>query len=281
MEFIALDVETANEFMGSICQIGLAHFTADNRLETSSQLVNPQTFFSGFNTGIHGLTEAHVAGAPVFRDVWPAIYQITAGRILVHHTAFDRVALRQACAAAGLPELDCHWLDSAKVARRTWPEVARSGYGLAPLAQMLGITFQHHDAREDALAAAGILLRAIEHTGISIEQWLDQQRQPITPTGPDAYRRGPGEDGPLLGHTIVFTGSLKIPRREAADHAHALGASVEDTLTKRTTLLIVGDQDLAKLAGHDKSNKHRKAEGMIAAGHPLRILAEGDFFAFQ
>jgi DNA polymerase-3 subunit epsilon len=42
-------------------------------------------------------------------------------------------------------------------------------------------------------------------------------------------------------------------------------------------LLIVGDQDLRKLSGHERSSKHRKAEQLIAKGYPIRILGESDF----
>ena len=42
---------------------------------------------------------------------------------------------------------------------------------------------------------------------------------------------------------------------------------------------VVGDQDIRHLAGHEKSNKHRKAEELIAKGQPIRILAERDFAA--
>ena len=41
--------------------------------------------------------------------------------------------------------------------------------------------------------------------------------------------------------------------------------------------LVVGDQDVQKLAGHNKSSKHRKAEDLILKGQPIRILRESDF----
>jgi DNA polymerase-3 subunit epsilon len=72
-----------------------------------------------------------------------------------------------------------------------------------------------------------------------------------------------------------------MPRRNAADRAHELGAAVEPSVTKHTTLLVVGDQDLSRLAGQSKSSKHRKAEQLIATGQPIRILAESDFMAFH
>jgi DNA polymerase III subunit epsilon len=50
-------------------------------------------------------------------------------------------------------------------------------------------------------------------------------------------------------------------------------------VTKQTTLLVVGDQDVRKLAGHKVSTKHRKAEELIADGQPLRMLSESDWLA--
>ncbi len=66
-------------------------------------------------------------------------------------------------------------------------------------------------------------------------------------------------------------------RREAADAAAAAGCEVATNVTHRTTLLVVGDQDIRKLAGHEKSTKQRKAKELIAGGQNIRILGESDF----
>lgn len=76
---------------------------------------------------------------------------------------------------------------------------------------------------------------------------------------------------------MVFTGALEIPRREAADLAATIGCSVTAGVTKKTSLLVVGDQDVSKLAGKTKSSKHRKAERLISEGQRIRILKESDF----
>lgn len=57
------------------------------------------------------------------------------------------------------------------------------------------------------------------------------------------------------------------------------GCEVGTTVTKKTTLLVVGDQDIDRLAGKDKSSKHIKAEALIAQGQKIRILGESDFQA--
>ena len=42
-------------------------------------------------------------------------------------------------------------------------------------------------------------------------------------------------------------------------------------------MLVVGDQDVRKLVGHQKSSKHIRAEELIANGNAIRILKESDF----
>jgi len=68
-----------------------------------------------------------------------------------------------------------------------------------------------------------------------------------------------------------------MTRREAADLAAEAGCDVVQSVSSSTTLLIVGKQDLSKLAGHKRSSKHRKAEELISQGHPIRIVGEHDF----
>jgi DNA polymerase-3 subunit epsilon len=140
----------------------------------------------------------------------------------------------------------------------------------------LGYQFAHHDALEDAKAAAHIVLAAMEKTGIDLHGWLSRVEKPIDPSS-YIISRGGNPEGFLYGEVLVFTGALDIPRREAADMAAKIGCAVADGVTKNTTILVVGDQDVKKLAGHEKSSKHRKAEALIQKGQVMRILRESDF----
>ena len=162
----------------------------------------------------------------------------------------------------------------------TWSEFAFRGYGLGNVCSFLGYDFISHDALEDAKAAACILNSAIEKTGLDVEGWLRRVEQPIDPSrigSGNAIKRGGNPEGPLYGEVLAFTGALEIPRREAADLAARIGCQVESGVTKRTTILVVGDQDVKKLAGHQKSSKHRNAEKLISKGYAIQILRETDF----
>jgi DNA polymerase III subunit epsilon len=212
--------------------------------------------------------------APTWTDVLPHVSARLTGHIVVSHTPFDRLALGRASDRAKTTALACTWLDSARVVRRTWPQFAKSGYGLTNVATHFGIAYRAH---EDARCTGEVLLRAIAETGLTPTQWLLRVEEPVDPNATDRFAQDGNPNGDLFGESVVFTGALSIPRREAAEAAAAAGCRVEDGVTKHTTLLVVGDEDIRRLSGHEKSSKHRKAEQAIAKGQPIRILGESDF----
>ena len=70
------------------------------------------------------------------------------------------------------------WKDSVQVARQAWLEQKiKGGHGLASLKSYLGLSFEHHDAGEDARAAAEVVLRAEEGqtSAAFIESGVDDQ----------------------------------------------------------------------------------------------------------
>ena len=279
-DFVAIDVETANADMASICQIGIAKYSEGQLVDEWSSLINPEDYFDLINIGIHGIAEEDVLGSPTFPEVFNTLSDLLSNTICVSHTHFDRVSISRALSKYNIEGLDPVWLDSAKVARRAWKEFAWKGYGLANVCKKIGYEFKHHDALEDAKASGQVLLAAIETTDIDIKSWLIRVNKPIGPTKSaseaDIKREG-NPEGELYGEVIVFTGALDIPRREAADLAASVGCTVCQGVTKKISLLVVGDQDVSKLAGKEKSSKHRKAEQLILEGQDIRIIKESDF----
>jgi DNA polymerase-3 subunit epsilon len=239
--------------------------------------VDPQDEFDPCNVAIHGISSDSVVGSPTFGDIMPRLSEHLAQQVVVTHTPFDKVSIGRAILKCGATPIDCTWLDSARVARRAWPECARKGYALAKITSTLGIQYQPHVASEDARAAGQLIARAIESTGLGLTDWLTRVIQPITTSATRLSAIEPNADGALAGEVVVFTGALSMPRAEAAALAADAGCTVGEGVTKGTTILVVGEQDIRRLAGHDKSSKHRKAELLISDGVPIRILTETDF----
>ncbi len=174
MEFVAIDVETANQDMASICQIGIAKYDGDQLVDSWCTLVNPKDVFSRTNVRIHGITEEHVEGAPTFPEIASSLRGHMENSLCVCHTHFDRVSITQAIARHELDYFACAWMDSAEVVRRAWPQFSKKGYGLANICKELGYDFKHHDALEDARAAGFVLLEAIKVSGIPLEEWPER-----------------------------------------------------------------------------------------------------------
>ncbi len=169
-DFVVVDVETACSRVSSICQIGIVGFSGGQEVFAYETLVDPRDEFSAFNIGIHGITPAHVVGYPCFSEIHAIVDSHLSGRITVAHSWFDKGALSAACRLADCPMIETQWLDSVRVAQRAWPELPN--HRLNGLADFLGIAHRHHDALSDARAAGLVIVKAIEHTGIGLADWM-------------------------------------------------------------------------------------------------------------
>ncbi|WP_236635906.1 3'-5' exonuclease [Paracoccus aminophilus] len=178
--FVALDVETANSDPASICQIGIACVADNGSIDVFSALVDPAQRFSGFNVQLHGIGPDRVIGAPRFPQILSLISPLLEGHLIIQHSTFDSRAITGACRANGLPDPSWRWANSVTIARRAWPAFrGNGGHGLGHLKKALGLDFAHHDAGEDAKAAAMVVLRAEAQTGLSLEELiLAQNRSP-------------------------------------------------------------------------------------------------------
>jgi len=172
LDFVAVDVETANSDISSICQIGIAVVRSSRIIDVWTQLIDPNDFFDPYNTAIHSIDGNMVRGCPKFEEICDKIAGYL-GEVVVSHTLFDQRALSKAFRKSGKPFYCKTWIDSAQVARRAWPDkYSIRGYNLGNVARDLGIRFRHHDAGEDARAAAEIILKACITTP-EIDKMLD------------------------------------------------------------------------------------------------------------
>lgn len=172
LSFNAIDVETANADPSSICQVGIVCVRSRVVKEYHSVLVNPETRFNEFNVRLHGIDEGRIRDSKTLPQLYSWLHSILDGTVVVSHTAFDEMALAMAMKKYDLEPLRISWLDSAAIARRAWPRRYARSWNLARIAGDLGIDFRHHDAVEDARAAAEIVLHACQQTGFDIDDWI-------------------------------------------------------------------------------------------------------------
>jgi len=267
MDFVAIDVETANADPASICQIGVARYV-NGRLDGEwKSLINPEADFNATNVGIHGITARMVRDAPTFPQAIPTLRKWLVGQTAVCHTSFDRIAIQKALARYRLPGIGCRWLDTAQVARRTWDWCASQGYGLKDVCRALNYGFQHHDALADAKASAYILLKASEHTGLDIEGWLKRLDRPIIPDSPSHERTHHREEMAMSTRGIRYSCEV----HHAGLGKHRIITGTDRTIVERKAALQTMEWELAWRQKQQKEQiKTEKAQAAEAAAERTR-----------
>lgn len=319
LDFTAIDFETANGFRGSPCAVGLVKVRGGRLVETATWLMRPPQGHDAFdprNVAIHGIRSDDVARQPRFGELFAEIGGFIGEDVLVaHNAAFDLGVIRSALEVSGLPGPAYDYACTVVLSRRTYDLPSHS---LPFVAEAAGVPLvNHHDASEDAAACAGILVDiAQRHGATDVAQLYDAlhlalPRHPEFVPGRDALSsatakalRGPAsprrwtgwpEEGanpsanagadpahPLFGHRIVFTGTLGMSRAEAKSRAAARGAQPASSVTRATTLLVVGDgfvaSDLRAGRGTGRvTSKARRALELRSAGYRVEVLSEGEF----
>jgi DNA polymerase-3 subunit epsilon len=296
LDFVAIDVETANSRRGSICAIGAAVVRDGVVVSTHSWLTRPPTgldHFDGINISLHGITPDMVANQPSFAERLDQLLEVTGGLPLVaHNAAFDIGALREACMAVDREWPTADYACSLIMARRALDLIS---YRLPMVAGECGVDLAaHHEAGSDALACAHVVLeiarrRNADNLGdllaglqvltgrLEAAAWAGC-RGASSYTGPQLPDVAADADPehPLHGQIMVFTGALSIRRQDAWDAVARCGAVVEKGVNKRTTMLVVGDG----FTGHDPADfwtgKAAKALHWRKKGHRIEVLTEAD-----
>jgi DNA polymerase-3 subunit epsilon len=297
--FLAVDFETATAQRASACAVGFALFEDGLLRDAGATLIDPgiePDEWNAFNILIHGIHPGSVAGAPSFEEVWSELeHRFADVPLVAHYAAFDMGVLRSELGRARLRPTDTiRYTCSASMARAAWPDLL--SVALPILADELDIELDHHEPGSDARASGAILLRAVHALGASdvddalhrVHRVWGQIRQDLTVTHSSgtalhakdfAPNTGSDPDGALYGQTIVFTGTLhSMTRREAFQLVSGVGARPGDGVTKATNILVVGEQDIARLAaGETLSAKQRKAAKMRLDGQDIQLMSEMEF----
>lgn len=272
MQFVAIDFETANVSRSSVCQIGLAVLRDGAIVERRAWLVKPSPLeFSPWNVQVHGITEEQVRNAPSFDRAWRYIAPKLRNQSLVAHNAsFDMGVLRSVLEQYNLQFPEVSYLCSLLIARRVWPEF--QSHRLSVLTQVFGISNKHHDAGEDAVAVAKLLLKAASDVNAkSIEELADFcgitpgrlfpggyipcsaeriSEQTETETVKERVIWGScGVDSVSLSRMcFVFTGTLAhYSRDQAKKLIEDAGGRVSGSVSKKTDYVVAGADAGSKL----------------------------------
>ena len=297
--YVALDVETANSFRGSICSIGLVKFQNGEVVDSFYSLINPEEDFDYRNINIHGITQKDILNSPIFPEIRQRIIDFIGTNIVVSHFAqFDIGALKDAYLKYNLDFDDVKFVCSYRLAKIALPGLIN--YKLKTLTKELNIKLEHHNALSDAKASGlilGYLLSANSYsdideflynyhynkTGLHGQYGFNRQLKGdyksnliYQPTEEEKALMNP--DHYFYGLYFCFTGKLeRMTRKEANTMVALTGGIPEKSVTKNTNILVVGEQDWRVVGESGLSSKMKKAQSLLENGQNIEIMTEDDF----
>ncbi|GJI87274.1 MULTISPECIES: 3'-5' exonuclease [Duganella] len=166
---VMLDFETTglSPDMGDrITEVAALRIVDGKVVERYVSLINCNVRIPSFITGLTGITQAMVDGAPPVSKVVPELLDFIGGDTLsAHNASFDDKFLRAEAARLGLTPGYQSLVCSLKLSRRVFPNLA--SYKLGNLSGQLGIRFASaaHRAESDAEVAAQVLIHIGKHIG--------------------------------------------------------------------------------------------------------------------
>lgn len=303
MNFVAIDFETANSKRSSACAMGIVVVKDGQIVERKSWLIRPKELrFDRINVYIHGIEKEDVKNEPEFNELWDSIKPYLENQIIVAHNAsFDMSVLRHVLDEYNIPYPSFDYLCTVAVSKATWQEQVNNK--LDTLANMLSINFKHHDACDDAVACAKVLLAALKSTkSNSVEELCTNTKIKLGKIYEKGYEpckqyrhntnikkikttdskplKASDKSHPFYHKKVIFTGPLRsMTRSEANKKVASLGGISGYGVTKDTNYLIVGIKDYKKLSSDQLTTKLRKAYSYINQGISIEIITEEDFLS--
>jgi DNA polymerase-3 subunit epsilon len=299
--FVAIDFETANEDRANACAFGWAVVEGGEIANTGWTPLDPEIHadkWSVFNSSINGFTADDVRGAPSFADFWPTLRTLVEERpVVAHYAAFDLSVFRAELYRYQATPPPVRYGCSALLSRAAWPDLL--SVSLSIVERHLGLLERARDPGQNARACATIALRAfatlrqpdlnasLRAAGLvwgRVEpdlSWtacgVPHRHVRAADVVPRTTEHDPQHA--LYGQTVVFTGALaSMTRREAFQRLVDVGGNPGDGVTRDTNVLVVGEQDLRRLAaGETMSAKQHKALALRALGQDIQLIGEDDF----
>lgn len=282
-DYCVVDTETTglSAYYDEIIEIGILKIRDNQIVDQYEQLIHPVYEIDSFITELTGITNEMVAGMPEIQDVKDEVLSFIGDDVIIgHNTSFDLRFLN----AGFQTELQNKYMDTMQFARKVYPEL--SHHRLSDLTKHLNLHTNMHRSLADCISTKE-LYDAIKEKMITDGLNISDLRQKnahssgsridISQITPDDVEID--EDGFFYGKHVVFTGKLeKMNRKDAMQIVVNVGGILDNSVTKNTNYLILGNNDYNAILKGEKSSKHKKAEKLKLSGQDIEILDELTFY---
>ena len=281
-DYCVLDTETTglSAYYDEIIEIGILKVRDNAVVEKYSQLIHPVNPINGFITALTGITNKMVEDMPYVSEVEDEVKSFLGNDVIVgHNTSFDMRFL----AEAFREPLENKYIDTMQFARKIYPELRH--HRLSDLCDYLKLSNNEHRSIADCVSTKELydaIKQKMRTNSIGIKDlWKKENHShrsiDITKITPTTFKVD--EDGFFYKKHVVFTGKLeKMIRKDAMQIIVNLGGILDNSVTKETNYLILGNNDYNAILKGEKSSKHKKAEKLKLEGQDIEILDEFTFY---
>ena len=282
-DYCVLDTETTglSAYYDEIIEIGLIRVRDDVVVDSFSQLIQPKHEINEFITELTGITNEMLEGMPSIIDVREEVLSFIGNDILLgHNTSFDIRFLSEGFET----KISNLYMDTMQFCRKVYPELKH--HRLIDMTNYLGLTNNEHRALADCISTKELydaIKKTMDEKNLGIyDLWSTHKgkaRKGIDIKSIKAESIEINPDSFFNNKHVVFTGKLeKMLRKDAMQAVVNYGAVLDNNVTEKTNLLILGDNDYNPILRGEKSNKQKKAEQLILKGNDLEIIDERTFY---
>lgn len=284
--YCVLDTETSglNPRWDSLLEISLLTYENNELTDTWHTFVLPEEGYvvPAFITELTGITSEMLVGAPSAREIAEDFLEKSEGRIIIGHNVnfdinfiYDQVS----------DQFSNDFVDTLRISRSLVPDLP--SHRLSDLAAYYQIPVDTaHRSTADCLTTQALLCRLREDAASqygSTDDYIDSLinkrswHSKIDLTSITAQTDQFDPDNPFFGKNIVFTGALqRLERKQAAQIVVNMGGTAQNSVTRSTNFLVVGDTEYRCNSG--LSAKQKKAQELILKGCDLQIIPENVFY---
>lgn len=282
-DYVVLDIETTgyDQRFDEIIEIGVLKIRNDIIVDQFNTFVNPGKKISVTATEHTGITNEMLVGAPRFSDIADAVINFIDTDVIIGHNVnydinfiYDRTR----------GKLSNDFIDTLRMSRKYAP--ALEHHRLADMVEYFDLkTDRLHRSISDCKATLALYLKLKEiitdHDAFVksfIKKRDNRNRHYLNAKDIVASVDEFDEEHPFYDKNVAFTGGLdEYTRADAMQIVTNLGGHCQNSVTRKTNFLILGNTNYYENITGEKSAKYKKAEELKLKGFDIEIISENVF----
>ncbi len=276
--YCVLDTETTglSSYYDEIIEIGILKVRNNEIVDKYDQLIKPSYEINSFITDLTGISNEMVKDMPSIIDIKDSVLEFIGNDIIIgHNTSFDIRFINEGFST----NINNKFMDTMQFSRKLFPELEH--HRLSDLNKYLNLNNNEHRAISDCISTKYLydnIKKLMKERKLEINDlWVGRRGIDIKSIVPDNIQID--EDNFFFNRHIVFTGKLeKMERKTAMKLVVNLGGILDNSVTRSTNYLILGDNNYNAVLRGEKSSKHKKAEKLKLEGQDIDIIDELTFY---